>query len=81
MPRGKQDGAIWWWVSCAAFLLGFVFLHEITRGEETRLVAETLLVLAALGYTGGLFLLRREGGGRAGPSATSWPWAGPSPFS
>jgi len=64
MPRAKQDGGTrWWWVSATAFLAGFVFIREITRTEEARMVADAALALAALGYAAGLFLLGREGGG------------------
>ncbi len=64
MPRAKQGGGTRWRsVSVAAFLVGFVFIREITPTEEARMVADAALALAALGYAAGLFLLGREGGG------------------
>lgn len=63
MPRGKSGGGgLWRWVSLSAFLLGFVFIHEITRGEEARLVAGAVLVVAAVGYAAGFLLPGRKGG-------------------
>lgn len=50
------------WVAGAAFVVAFVLLGEIVKGDRGRLVAAVILSLAAVAYLVGLFLLGREGG-------------------
>ena len=60
--RIGASGATGRWAAFAIFLVAFVFIGEVAKGPEPKLVAGWVLGLAASAYALVIFLLGREGG-------------------